>query len=159
MASIPCPTRATRSSMCSSPGSNSNRVEPSQKGVIINSGIVLISTEEAVPAPLVVSHMCVEGAVLPVTPHPTARKRSNNSMVSAHRWQQQQLQEETYLPQTPLKRKWLEELLRHHPDSDKVTYVLQGLRMGFDFRFRAPKNLPTAQLDPKLIQDKITQRS
>ena len=51
--------------------------------------------------------------------------------------------------------------MRFHPDSEKVNYVLQGLHKGFsleyhgNFRFRAPKNLPTAQIDPQLIQEKL----
>ena len=123
----------------------------------INSETVLISTEAAT-APLVLSHMCVEGVALRHTHHRTAHKGDNINKVQ--QWQLQQLQEETYVPQTPLNRRQLAELLQHHPDSDAVTYVLLGLKNGFsleyqgEFKFRTPKNLPTAQLNPKLIRDK-----
>ena len=76
-------------------------------------------------------------------------------------FQQQQLQETMYLPQTPLKRRCLRELLKHHPDSNKVQYVLQGLQHGFSleydgpFKFWAPPNLPTAKIDPQLIRDRL----
>ena len=61
----------------------------------------------------------------------------------------------------PLKANKLSKLLSKYPDSDKVSYVIQGLTHGFaleyegQFKFRAPDNLPTAKLDPQLIWDRL----
>ena len=129
--------------------------------MITSSRIILISTEEAAPTPLAHFCMCVADVGHKHIPQRTARKRNSNNKVQYSPWQQQQLQEDTYVPQTPLKHRRLAELLQFHPDSEKVNYVLQGLDKGFsleyhgNFKFRAPKNLPTAQIDPKLIQEKL----
>ena len=139
-------------------------ISHNQKAQTINLEIVLITTEEAATAPHVLSCMHVDGVVSWPTPHLTSHKRefnnsngnSNSSKVVS---QQHELQEAMYIPQTPLKRRHLQELLKLHPDSDKVQYVLQGLQHGFSleydgpFEFRAPPNLSTARLDPQLIRD------
>ena len=126
----------------------------------------MITTEEAATTPLVRSRMCVGGVVPQCTQCSTAHKReaSNCSNNINHKGvpQQQQLHEATYIPQTPLKCRCLQELLKHHPDNHKVQYVLQGLQQGFSleydgpFEFRAPPNLPTAKLDPQLIRDRLS---
>ena len=61
----------------------------------------------------------------------------------------------------PLKVNRLSELLKHHPDSEKVNYVIQGLRNGFDLEYsgpfepRTPDNLSAVDQDPQLIRDKL----
>ena len=39
---------------------------------------------------------------------------------------------------TPLKCRWLGELLQHHPDNNRVSYVLQGLQHGFVLEYDGP---------------------
>ena len=52
-------------------------------------------------------------------------------------------------------------LLRDHPQPAKVSYVLSGLKHGFSLEyegersFRAPDNLPSAQIKPQLIRDRL----
>ena len=83
MPSIPCPTRATCSSIRSGPNSNS-RVKVQPGVMTINSETVLISTEEAATAPLVPSHMCVEGvAPRHTTQNCPQRKQQQHSAAMA----------------------------------------------------------------------------
>ena len=52
-------------------------------------------------------------------------------------------------------------LLRSHPQPAKVSYLLSGLQHGFSLEyegersFRAPDNLPSAQIKPQLIKDRL----
>ena len=71
------------------------------------------------------------------------------------------LKERHYVPPMPLKVNRLSKLLQHHPDSEKVNYVIQGLRNGFDLEYsgpfepRTPDILSTVDQDPQLIRDKL----
>ena len=95
--------------------------------------------------------------------HFVHNKSSNNKAVQQQQPHSQTLQlaEETYIPPMPLKHNQLSELLSKYPDSDKVDYVIQGLKQGFaleytgQFKFCAPENLPMAKLDPQLIRDQL----
>ena len=95
--------------------------------------------------------------------HFVHNESSNNKAVQQQQPRSQTLQlvEETYILPMPLKHNQLSELLSKYPDSDKVDYVIQGLKQGFaleytgQFRFRAPDNLSTAKLDPQLIRDQL----
>ena len=124
----------------------------------------MITTEEAAAAPLASSHMCAVDVDHQPIQHSFARNaRSNNKVVPQQQPRSQilQLAEETYVPPMPLKPNQLSELLSRYPDSDKVAYIIQGLKQGFaleytgQFKFRAPENLPMAKLDPQLIRDRL----
>ena len=94
-------------------------------------------------------------------PHFAHNKSSNNNAVQQQQPRSQilQLAEETYIPPMPLKHNQLSEQLCKYPDSEKVAYVIQGLKKGFSleytgqFKFCVPENLPMAKLDPQLIRD------
>ena len=61
----------------------------------------------------------------------------------------------------PIKIRQFSKLLQHHPDNNKVQYMIQGLQNGFDleymgpFQHRTPDNLLTAAQDPQPIKDKL----
>ena len=165
MAYTPCLTRETHNST-SSGNNNNNHSKLDGKlhrtrHPTTSTEIVLITTEEAAAAPLVSSRMFAAGVVHQPTQHLIAHKGSNNNRAVQHLPCSQilQLAEEMYVPPTPLKHNQLSELLRRYPDSNKVEYIIQGLKHGFaldytgQYKFRAPENLPTAKLDPQLIRD------
>ena len=166
MAYTLCLTRETcnstnlRSNNCNSRGGELHRASLQK----ISSGTVLITTEEAAATPLASSHMCAVNVDHQPIQHSSACNISSNNRVVPQqqpRKQILQLAEETYVPPMPLKPNQLSELLSRYPDSDKVAYVIQGLKQGFaleykgQFKFRAPENLPTAKLDPQLIRDRL----
>ena len=166
MAYTLCLTRETRNSTnsgcnnCNSKGGKLHRASHQT----ISTGIVLITTEEAAAAPLASSHTCAVNVDHQPIQHSLAHNASSNNRVVP---QQQpcsqilQLAEETYVPPMPLKPNQLSKLLSRYPDSDKVAYVIQGLKQGLtleytgQFKFRALENLPTAKLDPQLIRDRL----
>ena len=61
-----------------------------------------------------------------------------------------------------VERLWV--LLQHHPQQDRVRYVLNGLLNSFSLEyegeraFRAPDNLPLADTKPQLIRDRLQRR-
>ena len=105
--------------------------------------------------------MFAVGVAQQPTQHPTDPKGNNINKAVTHLPPSQALQlvEEIYVPPTPLKYNHLSELLSKYPDSNKVDYVIQGLKHGFSleytghYKFCAPENLPMAKLDPQLIRD------
>ena len=167
MAYTPCLTRETHNSISS--GNNNNNHSKldgklhTTRRLTTSTEIVLITTEEAAAAPLVSFRMFAAGVVHQPTQHLTVPKESNNNKAVQHlpRSQILQLVEETYIPPTPLKHNQLSKLLRKYPDSNRVDYVIQGLKHGFSleytgqYKFRAPENLPMAKLDPQLIRDQL----
>ena len=107
--STPCPTKELHRST----PSRSKRLQSRHNNVtqIISKETVLITTEEAAPTPHVPSHTCVEDVVHQCIPHISAPTRgnsnSNTSSSSSSKGKAQlqkghQLQEETYIPSTPL---------------------------------------------------------
>ena len=66
-----------------------------------------------------------------------------------------------YILPTPLRVECLQVLLQHHPQQDRVCYVLNGLSHGFSLEyegqqsFRAPDNLPSADTKPELIWERL----
>ena len=66
-----------------------------------------------------------------------------------------------YMPSTPLKVDHLWVLLQHHPQQDRVNYMLKGLLQGFSLEyegqcsFRVLDNLPSADIKPELIRERL----
>ena len=120
-------------------------------------------TEEAATTPCVLSLTCAADADLPATPHPIACRVNDSANPHKQPFSKitTPLLEQHYEPPTPIKVNQLSELLQHHPDSDKVQYVIQGLWHGFDLEYsgpfepRTPDNLSTETQDPQLIKDKL----
>ena len=155
MAFILCLTRETHNNTCSGNSNNNHRQQDggpdTTRHQTTSIKIVLITTEEAAAAPLVSSCMFAVGAAQQHTQHPTVHKGNNNNKAVTHLPHSQALQlvEETYIPPSPLKYNQLSELLSKYPDSNRVDYIIHGLKHGFSleytghYKFCAPENLPT----------------
>ena len=121
----------------------------------------LITTEEAATTPCSLSLMSVGTALHPATQPLTAHKASISPCKRPFSKITMPLQERHFIPPMPIKVNKLSEPLKYHPDSEKVNYVIQGLRNGFDLEYsgpfepRTPANLSTADQDPQLIRDNL----
>ena len=157
-----CTLFLTRGTQSSTPSSQRDPEECPQVW-IINSETVLITTEEAAAAPRVPSPMFVRNVDHPVTPPPTAPRVRVSASPPKQPFSKitTPLLEQHYVPPIPIKIRQFSKLLQHHPDNNKVQYVIQGLQNGFDleymgpFQHRTPDNLSTAAQDPQLIKDKL----
>ena len=159
MGYTPSPTRATLSSTPLS----QKTLGDCQQAWTTSLKNVLTITEEAATAPRVFSPMCAADVDLPATPHPIACRVKDSANPHKQPFSKitTPLLEQHYEPPTPIKVNRLSELLKHHPDSDKVQYMIQGLWPGFDLEYsvpfepKTPDNLSTAAQDPQLIKDKL----
>ena len=159
MGCTPSPTRATLSSIPLS----QKTLGDCRRAWTTSLKTVLTITEEAATAPHVLSPTCVADVDLPATPHPIAHRVKDSANPHKRPFNKitTPLLEQHYEPPTPIKVTRLSELLQHHPDSDKVQYMIQGLWRGFDLEYsgpfepRTPDNLSTAVQDPQLIKDKL----
>ena len=156
MGCTPYPTKATRSSTPSS-----QRTQGDQEWARTTSLETVLTTTGRLQLPLVFFPTCVRQMWISshTTPNfPQGQSQHQPSQAAIQQSHNASTRNSIMYPPTPIKISRLSKLLWHHPDSEKVQYIIQGLQRGFDLEYSGPfeprtlDNLSTAAQDPQLIK-------